>query len=294
MSVGYAVDIGGTKLAAARIEDGKIVDRVQVATRTQADAGALLAQGAALLHQLGYRAGASVGIAVTGRVTADGRWNAVNAETLPAVNNAPIARLATELFGTVRLGNDALAAALAEAEVSGAAAGENFAYITVSTGVGGGVVLTGAPLTSPDGVAGHIGFMSSPHASAMCGSGRFGTVESVAAGRAIAAAAKAQGHDMDARAVFGAAQSGAAWAVELVDRSARTIATLGGDLCAGLGVRRIALGGSIGLAPGYLARVQQFLNDEPDLFRPQIAPAVLGSDSALLGAMMLPEYGAAQ
>ena len=130
MSVGYAVDIGGTKLAAARIEDGKIVDRVQVATRTQADAGALLAQGAALLHQLGYRAGASVGIAVTGRVTADGRWNAVNAETLPAVNNAPIARLATELFGTVRLGNDALAAALAEAEVSGAAAGENFAYIT--------------------------------------------------------------------------------------------------------------------------------------------------------------------
>ncbi|SFD35696.1 ROK family protein, partial [Tropicimonas isoalkanivorans] len=69
---------------------------------------------------------------------------------------------------------------------------------------------------------------------------------------------------------------------------AASIARLCADLTAIFGLDRIAVGGSVGLADGYLPRVAGYLGKEPELFRVPLVPARLGQDSALLGAL-LPE-----
>jgi predicted NBD/HSP70 family sugar kinase len=155
-------------------------------------------------------------------------------------------------------------------------------------------VLGGQLIQSRNGLAGHVGFVSSPFGQHSCGSGRHGTVESTAAGRAIAAEAAAQGHPgADARAVFAAAAHGQDWAEAIIEGSARAVATLVADLATILGLDRVAVGGSIGLADGYLDRVRTALAAEPELFRVELAPAELGHDSALLGALALQHMAAA-
>lgn len=280
MIAGFAVDLGGTKTAAARIEDARIIARAQVPTDRQAGLDGQVEAMAALLHGLGFRRGDRLGVAVAGRVEAAGSWAAVNAGTLPGIGGVPLLGRLREAFGPgVSLRNDAAAAALAEARMGAGQGAAHFAYLTVSTGVGGGVVLDGRLLESANGLAGHVGFMSSPLGQDPCGSGRVGTVESVASGRAIAAAAGTA----DARAAFAADSAKARAAIA---RSAAAVARLCGDLTALFGLDRIALGGGIGLAEGYLDAVRARLGEEPPLFRVPLVPAQLGHDSALLGALM--------
>lgn len=284
---GFAVDLGGTKLAAARLEAGQVVARAQTATDGGAGPEAQIAAMAELLERLGHQRGAPLGVAVTGRLGRDGCWGAVNTGTLRRVADVPLAGMLAARFGAARALNDAAAAAWAEHQLGAGRGSENFLYLTVSTGVGGGLVLGRRLLDSGNGLAGHVGFVSSPDARDLCGSGRRGTVESIAGGRALAAAAAAAGHPgRDARGVFAAAAAGDAWAEELVACSARAIACLVADLTAALGLERVALGGSIGLAPGYLDRVQTALAQEPPLFQPELCAAALGQDSALTGALL--------
>jgi N-acylmannosamine kinase len=276
---GFAVDLGGTKTAVARIADGKVAERLQQTTDAGAHLEAQLAAIEALLGQIGYQRGEPLGVAVAGRIDRDGNWHAVNTDTLRSITAAPLGARLKERFGfKARAANDASAAALAEARLGAGQGAYNFAYLTVSTGVGGGLVLGGRLIESSNGLAGHVGFISSQLGETRCGSGRMGTVESVAGGRAIAAAAGLP----DARAVF--ADGGHA---PIVERSAAAVARLIADLTSILGLDRVAVGGSIGLAPGYLGRVLDHLEEEPALFRPQVVRASLGHDSGLVGALLL-------
>ncbi len=279
MSVtGFAVDLGGTKTAAARIEAGRVMARAQSATDGSADAPQQIAAMAALLAGLGYTAGAPLGVAVAGRVDSDGLWQAMNTETFSGLGAVPLAATLAARFGPrARALNDAAAAALAEARLGAGQQATNFAFLTVSTGVGGGLVIGGRLVESRNGLAGHVGFMGARAGTLRCGSGRIGTVESVASGRALAAAAGLA----DARAVFADPRHAA-----LIDRSAATIAALVADLTAALGLDTVAVGGGVGLAPGYLARVAAHLAAEPPLFRPRLVPAALGHDAGLIGALL--------
>lgn len=285
---GFAVDLGGTKTAAARFDSGRIVKRLQVATDPAAGFEAQMDQTAALLRELGYRHGDPTGVAVAGRVTSDGVWHAVNRGTLQKIENAALQDTLHSFLGDVAVCNDAAAAALAEAHFGAGNGASNFAYLTVSTGIGGGIVLNGNLVESANGLAGHVGFVSSPLGHERCGSGRMGTVESVAGGRALAAAATDLGHSgFDARGVFNAAVAGEDWATKLIDRSASAVAILIADLTSILGLDRVAIGGGIGLASGYIDQLRIKLEKEPVLFRTDIKQAALGVDSGLMGALLL-------
>jgi N-acylmannosamine kinase len=275
---GFAVDLGGTKIAAARIEDGRVAVKVQAKTDPEAGLEAQIDKMAELLGDIGHAQGLPLGVAVAGRVDHQGNWHAVNTKTLSAISAAPLGSMLVERFGIKSCAiNDAAAAAVAEAKQGAGQGAYNFAYITVSTGVGGGLVLGGKLVESSNGLAGHVGFVSSPYGSALCGSGRVGTVESIAGGKALAAAAGAA----DAKAVF---ESGAHEGV--ITLAAASVGTLITDLTSILGLDRVAIGGSIGLAPGFLGRVQDQVLSEPVLFRTEICAAALGHDSGLLGALM--------
>jgi predicted NBD/HSP70 family sugar kinase len=285
MLSGFAVDLGGTKIAAARIEAGTIVARSRADTDGAAPPEAQVTAMRDLLLPLGYTSGDPLGVAVAGRIDAQGRWHAVNRGTLSQVSGVALQDLVSRLIGPCRCLNDGAAAVLAEARHGAGRGADNLAFVTVSTGVGGGLMVGGRLLESASGLAGHIGFAGSRWSDDTCGSGRTATVESVAGGRAIAAAARAAGHATDARGVCDAARNGAPWADAIVARSAAAVAGLLADLTAILGLDRAILGGSIGLSPGYLDRVRGALSQEPALFRVPVAPAALGADAPLLGAL---------
>lgn len=289
---GFAVDIGGTKTAAARIENGKVVQRNVVPTVSSADLTSHLDGIAHQLEALSFQSGNHLGVAVTGRVTRAGEWFAVNSGTLPAITGVPLGCALKDRFSDAWSCNDAAAAAFAEANYGSGQGCSNFVYLTVSTGVGGGLVAGGRLIESGRGLAGHLGFTSSRAATHRCGSGRMGTIESVAAGRAIARAAAEAGYPRaDARDVFEAAQTGEEWANMIVEKSASAIAGLCADMAALLDPDCIAVGGSIGLASGYLQRVRRHLGQEPELFQVPLVTAQLGSDGPLLGALALAETG---
>lgn len=285
---GFAVDLGGTKLTVARIDAGQVVETRTEATNRLGTLSEQIDQMGRLLTELRFGPGARLGVAVTGLVSRDGIWSAVNADTLPGIRTAPLRDALIERFGAATCCNDALAATVAEGWFGAGLGCRDFAYLTVSTGIGGGLVLNGIPVAGAKGLAGHFGFTTSQYASTPCGSGRAGTVEASASGMAIARRAEDLGNTgLSAKDVFALAASGAAWADQLVTHSAHCVAALIADIAAMVDPEKVAIGGSIGMAPGYLDRVESCLNEEPAIFRVPVSLAALGQEGPLLGALAL-------
>jgi predicted NBD/HSP70 family sugar kinase len=176
------------------------------------------------------------------------------------------------LFGVPAFAaNDAQAAAWGEYRY-GAGAAEDMVFLTISTGVGGGIVLNGRPLL---GLAGHFGLLGS--------SSTTDPLEDTISGHWIASQAKAQGHDVTAVGVFAAATAGDAWANEIIDASAQKVALLCADIQLLFDPRRIVIGGGIGLAAGFLDRVRANLKGLSPRLRPALVAAKLGANAGLVG-----------
>ena len=275
MSATLAIDLGGTKILAALVEGAEVRDRALVATDRDGGADAWLGQMAELAQAWRGRFTAA-GLSVTG-VVRHGLWSAMNPRTLPVPAEFPLAERATAALGVATVAiNDAQAAAWGEYR-HGAGRGRDMVFLTVSTGIGGGVVLNGRLIAGRGGIAGHVGQMS----------GNDGPLEDSASGNWIARAAAAEGHPGDARDVFAAARSGADWAAEIVAHSARRLAWLCRDIQCLLDPDVIVIGGGVGLAPGFLDRITATLHDCPAAIRPTLARAALGSDAGIIGVAAL-------
>ncbi|MCA1407584.1 putative N-acetylmannosamine-6-phosphate 2-epimerase [Ensifer sp. IC3342] len=266
-----AVDIGGTKTMAALVKGGAIVDEVLIPTAREAGPDAWLeaiAESAARWRG-GY---ARIGFAVTGLVQ-DGYWSALNPATLGIPNGYPLVDRATRLFGKpVFAMNDAQAAAWGEYKF-GAGSGGNLVFLTISTGIGGGIVINGRPLS---GLAGHFGLMRGPS------QGR-APLEDETSGRWIAAEALKAGHEVEAAEVFERAGQGAPWARAIVSQSALRAATLCHDIQLMLDPDQIVIGGGIGLAAGYIDEMRDHLKDVAPRLAPRLVAAKLGSRAGIIG-----------
>lgn len=283
---GIAIDCGGTKTAVAKVVNGDIIERLQVGTSNNATPAQLVDVFAELIDQLNPRLDDTICAALTGRVDQSGMWHSVNQSTLSGVSKVPIADMLKQRFARkVPVINDATAGAIAEHSFGAGSGCARMAYITVSTGVGAGLVLDNKPLLSPNGLVGHVGFTSSSLSTKLCGSGRQGTVESIASGKAIAELALQAGYSVKPVDVFSAFRKGEAWATDIVSDSATAIAHLTADLVAMLDLDIIVLGGSVGLADGYLQQVVKAQRELPELFQVPIVKASL-NDAVLLGALV--------
>jgi N-acylmannosamine kinase len=274
-----ALDIGGTKISAGLFCEGRCLGR-RITTTPSQDPNALVAAAALLLEGWTYSA---IGVATTGYV-AEGRVYSVNRDTLAdwhgfALEAALRSRL--DFAGEMLLLNDAAAAAWAEFKARPSSSGR-LAFATVSTGVGGGLVLDGALLESPRGLAGHLGHMRVAE-SGLCGCGRVGCVEAVASGTAIAwAAGDRLGHAITAREVLERAETDPVCR-EVAEASAKAMAELSGDLRMLLETDILVIGGSVGLAPGYIERVRRYVGQLPAAARSKIEPALHAEDAGLVG-----------
>jgi glucokinase len=181
------VDVGGTKIATAVLENGEFAEAPTVPTRVD-ETAALVDQIAAEVER--HREGAvAVGIGLpsiiefaTGRVR-----HTVN---LP-LHDVPLRALLTERCGLpVYVDNDASCAALAEAFSGGRIVSDNLVMFTIGTGVGGGLVLGGKLYRGNTSAAelGHILIGLDLTAGAPADPGDFpqpGSLESLASGRAL-------------------------------------------------------------------------------------------------------------
>ena len=268
-----AFDVGGTKTLAALVRGPEVLERVVVPTVRDVGAPGWVEGLAALADRWAGRYG-RVAAAVTG-VVRGGGWSALNPDVLPVPPGFPLEeRLAAALGAGVMAINDAQAAAWGEYRFGAARGSGTAAFITVSSGIGGGLVTGGRLVTGHNGMAGSLGQVRSGGAA----------LEARASGFAMAQAAYRAGHATDARGVFAAAQEGAAWADAILGQAAGALADGLATLQAVLDPDQVVLGGGVGLAPGFIARVRASLDCHPAEHRPRLVPAELGTDAGVIGA----------
>jgi len=188
---------------------------------------------------------------------------------LPAWRDVPISRYLEDRLGVpARLENDGSAAAVGE-HVYGAGRGcQHMIYITVSTGIGGGLIIDGRLYRGATGVAGELGHMTIDPDGPRCGCGNHGCLEALASGTAIAA----RGEELVAR---GGSPLLARLAQEEGELTAETVsqaADQGDVACQGI-IRQAGCYLGIGLA--------SYLN----IFNPQII--VIGGGLSKVGEPLL-------
>jgi len=267
-----ALDIGGTHSRAALCDGGHITWRASAPTPAQQGPHAMLDTITVLLEPL-RTVNAPIGVAIAGQVV-DGCVTAHNAGLLRGWQAYPLAAaLAARVQRPVHVLNDARAAAWGEF-MHGAGRGcDEFLFVTVSTGVGAGLVLNRRLHLARNGMDAEIG---ETRAAGGC------TLEDIASGTALGRQARELGH-ADARALFDAADAGDALAEAQLRRGIRELALKLADLAVLLGIQRTAIGGGVGLRPGYLERVQEELQRLPPLYQHETMRAERGADAGLYG-----------
>ena len=192
------VDIGGTKVAVGLVDrEGKILTQIRkpmIANRT-AEAGFQAVTEA--IDTLFFSAGAGGGVLNIG-VCAPGPLDpntgvVLNPPNLPCWRGFPLAQRIKDTYKvSVKVDKDSNAAALAETRW-GAARGRHYVfYITLGTGIGTGLVLDGRVYRGNTGAAGEGGHMTIDPHGPICGCGKPGCIEILAAGPAIGARARAK------------------------------------------------------------------------------------------------------
>ena len=265
------IELGGTKLAAALVDGPVVLERRETPTDRTGGAAAWIEAVARLVE--GWKDCRAAGIAVTGLVQ-DGLWRAVNPATLPVPDDFPLTTTLADRLGLpVIARNDAQAAAWGEYRF-GAGRGGITVFVTVSTGIGGGLVVGGRLVEGRTGLAGHLGItpIETPDGVVM--------LEDVASGAALVRMAEGRG---SAAAVTAAALRGEPWATALLDRTIAPLALALRRLHLELDPDSIVIGGGLGLAPGYLDRLESQLAPLSALMRPRISAAALGADAGLIG-----------
>ena len=274
MDTVLALDVGGTKLAAARVDaDGVVVRRAARPTPRDGDGEAVLA--ALLEAATEVRSGAEVacGVGSGGPMERDGET--VSPLNIEAWRSFPLRRRLREALAIpVHIDNDAKALALGEGWRGAARGLSDYIAMVVSTGVGGGIVLDGRLLDGAQGNAGHIGHVVVVPDGRPCACGSHGCLEAEASGTALAArtgrpAAEAS---LDERRRAG----------RMVGRAVGSVASL-------LDLRLALVAGSVALGFGAdffdAAQAELDLTAQISFARgAQIRPAGLGGDGPLIGA----------
>lgn len=284
-----ALDIGGTKLAAALVaRSGEIVDRRTVPTPADAGGRAILAVASELVADL--RAGSpaelvalgigSAGVVdpVSGRVLAAtdqlADWAGTDLTELGARWRVPVAAM-----------NDVHAHALGEASADG-----TMLFLAVGTGIGGAYVVDGAVLAGAHSVAGHAGHLPSVYADRTpCTCGGRGHLEAIASGPALVARYQELSGEQagDLRSVAERAAAGDRVAGEVIEYGGAAVGSALGGLVNMLDPHVVVIGGGVaGLGMLWWNALRAGFRREalPRLVDVPVSAARLGSDAALIGA----------
>ncbi len=295
-----AIDFGGTKTVVALVgQDGQVLRRVRFDTPPRPEPRALVARVGAAWDELCAGLGADALPAAAG-LAAPGPADTARGLLLTAFDwgwrDVPLAAMVGERIGLpVRLENDVNVCCLAEMQFGVAAGVRDFAWIQLSTGVGGGLVCGGRPYPGAAGLAGEVGHMILEEGGPPCPCGRRGCLEALVSGPAIArryaAAVGGAVRPDGARAVFAAAEAGDARAVAVLDAVARDLGRALALVVNLLNPALVVLGG--GVMESLHARLPEIREEMRARVIGEANRAVrvertgVGYDAALLGAAAL-------
>ena len=275
-----AVDIGGTKFAAGLISmRGELIDRAVVLVDQNVGpeahfkslAGIVEQQlDAAERHQVRV---ACVGVGSAGPITR--HCETVSPVNIPAWREFPLRARLKELTGARVYGDlDGKALALAEGWQGAAKGYDNYCVLTVSTGIGGGIVLDGELLDGASANAGHLGHVIVEPNGRRCGCGARGCLEAEASGLAI-------------EAITGRSPTEPTY--EIMQRTGRLVGRGAASLCTLLDLELVVVGGGValGVAATFFNAAQEELSTRarlPYTRHARITPTRLGDRGPLIGA----------
>ena len=307
------IDLGGTKIAAC-IADADGRERASARTATEAHRGpeAVIGRIVDAVRDAAREAGietrqlAGAGIAAPGPIDRDAGV-VTDPPNLPGWHNVPLARALTDRLGiTATLENDANCGALGEHAYGAGRGYRHMIYLTISTGVGGGIIIDNALYTGASGAAGELGHVVVAPDGPACGAGHVGCLESFSSGTAIARRAQelidagelprtariaAQHPPLDAQDVYLAAEQGEAEAAAIVEQAGRylgiglaTIVNAFNPQCIVVGGGLVNMGEAI-LGPAVeTARTRSFAQSFGDV---RIVEWELGEQGTALGALVV-------
>ena len=191
-----AVDLGGTKiLAAVVLPDGKIISRNYCLTMAdegpEAVSDRILFAVDRAIAQAKLKTSELIGIGIAAAGILDtNRGIVTTSPNLPYWRNVPLRDIVANKSGVATyMINDASAAALGEHRFGAGMGFDNMIYLTVGTGIGGGIIIDGELYSGTDGCAGEVGHMTVEADGPQCHCGNFGCLEALASGWAVAKSA---------------------------------------------------------------------------------------------------------
>ena len=266
MKYGFGVDLGGTTVKIAYFDEtGNMISKWEIPTVT-ADCGSrILPDIAASIREfrekndIAAESLLGVGIGVPGPVDAKGNvnrcvnlgWGTFNInKELSALTGLP-----------VTAGNDANVAALGEFWKGGGQGCDNMVFVTLGTGVGGGIVIEGKLLHGAHGSGAEIGHMVlNRDETAVCGCGKRGCVEQNCSATGIVRMAKLalEASDEDSalrrlsnltcKDIFDAGKQGDRLALQVLDKYYAYMGEFLADVCCVVNPEVVVLGGGVSKA----------------------------------------------
>lgn len=308
MKYGFGVDVGGTTVKLGLFDEtGVLLDKREIPTHTENGGERILPDIAAAIDTVLLEKGidksavTGVGIGVPGPINDEGvvnrcvnlNWGVFNLhDTLGALTGL-----------RVKGGNDANCAALGEAWKGGGAGSRSSLFVTLGTGVGGGVIINGKILGGAHGVGGEIGHITvSAPDKHPCTCGKRGCVEQYASATGIVRMTKERlsgsetpsvlrgVENLTCKEIFDAAKAGDTLAFETLEQVFDYLGEALASACCVCDPERIILGGGVSKAGEFLldGAARHF---EKHMFHAckgtEFTLATLGNDAGMYGAFRL-------
>lgn len=308
MKYGFGVDLGGTTVKLAFFDEtGALLHKWEIPTVTDGGGSRILPDiAAAILSYLEDKGLVKsqiigIGIGVPGPVDGKGvvnrcvnlGWGVFNIQdTLSELTGLP-----------VKAGNDANVAALGEAWKGGGQGCRNMVMATLGTGVGGGIIIDGRPISGAHGAGGEIGHLVlNKYETEQCGCGKYGCVEQYCSATGVVRVAKrhmALSHresvlrgiePLTCKDVFDAGKAGDPLALEILENVYDLTGQFLANVCCVADPEIVVLGGGVSKAG------QPLLDGAKKYFdryifhasrNTRFALASLGNDAGAYGAFKL-------
>ena len=306
------LDLGGTKIATAlATAQGEILARGYSPTPAQdgpdvaVDSIFTTIEKTISARKLKASQLLGIGIAAAGLVDGD-KGEVISSPNLPRWREVPLRGIIEQRFEVpTYLGNDATLAALGEWHFGLRRGIANLIYVTVGTGIGGGIIADGKLYTGAYGVAGEVGHMTVDVNGPRCNCGNIGCWEALASGTALAKEAVSritQGANtsimglvdgdmskVDAKVIFSAVKQGDELAKELISRLGYYLGVGLVNLVNIFNPELVLIGGGVAKMGDLLLQPAiDIVNERAYSMAAhtvEIKPALLGDDSSLLGAV---------
>ena len=308
MKFGFGVDLGGTTVKIAYFdEEGTLLHKWEIPTVTADNGSRILSDIAAAIrgyiaeNKIAEESIIGVGIGVPGPVNKEGivnkcinlGWGRFNVEQ----------ELSNLVGFPVKAGNDATVAALGECWKGGGAGYDTIVFITLGTGVGGGIIIDGKPLHGTRGASGEIGHMVlNRQESIPCSCGKYGCVEQYCSATGIVRTAKRylnqdlrpsglrEIEELTCKDIFDAGKAGDPVAEVILNEVYEQLAEFVGDVCCVLDPDAVVIGGGVSkagavLLEGIRARLHKYVFHA--IRDVELSLASLGNDAGAYGAFKL-------